>query len=86
MIENGKVNEQKALEFELTKVLRKAVWTLSNMYAENQVSSRALSTETVESLLSMTDTLVLHFSQQNCKIVVIEVLFALCNLVTESSI
>ena len=55
-LRNHEINSQNTLttfEHLLTQLLQKVLWTLSNLYAEKQVSSQVLTQEKVNQLLQL---------------------------------
>lgn len=47
LIKAGKADQHIMIESHITKVLQSALWTLSNMYAESQISDKALSVDKI---------------------------------------
>lgn len=79
----GNQSQIRLIESLLTRILCKVLWTLSNIFAENDMATKAMTLENVTLLCDLAQEVTLHMQGENYKEMMDEIFFALSNLITE---
>lgn len=79
----GNQSQISLIESLLTKVLYKVLWILSNIFAENDMATKAMNLENVTLICDLAQEVTLHLQGDNYRGVMDEIFFALSNLITE---